>query len=379
MSREVAGTVNGIALVIRRLNTGGAQRVLTIVANSLVQRDRNVYVITYSDAGKDFFRFDQRVHRIVLANGKQSSSVFGKLFGNVFRILALRQILKDLDVSVVVGFITKTNVLLILASAGLKIRTIISERNDPARQSFGWIWDFLRRLLYKKADLVTANSCGALYTMQAYVPDHKLAQVLNPIVWPKGISTEKEFRGVILNVGRLAHQKAHDILIEAFAIVAAKYAECRLVIIGEGELENDLYKQANEFGVADLIDWYSCVQDPFDYYCKSDIFILPSRYEGVSNSLLEAMSCGLPVIVSDASPGPLEYVEHEVSGLVVPVDNSERLADAIELLFTDSELRRRLGEEGRRRVSRCSVENVMEIWEQLLDTFSSEQKMGLHT
>jgi len=88
------------------------------------------------------------------------------------------------------------------------------------------------------------------------------------------------------------------------------------------------------------------------------------------------MSYGLPVIVSDASPGPLEYVEDEVSGLVVPVDNSERLSVAIERLLKDSELRRRLGEEGRRRAFRCSVENVMEIWEKHLDPFSVEQKIG---
>lgn len=370
MNRKVTGTVSSIALVIRRLNTGGAQRVLSILANSLVKKGRTVYLITYSDAGQDFFQLDQGVHRIVLQKVKRSTGVFQKLVGNVLIILALRRTFRDLGVPVIVSFLAKTNVLIILASVGLNVRTIISERNDPTQQSFGWIWDSLRRVLYKRAGLVTANSLGALSAMKTYVPARKLIQVPNPIVWPLNIPSNNRYYGVILTIGRLTQQKAHDILIEAFARVANRLPGCRIFLIGEGELEYDLHEQANRLGVSKRIKWYRTVQNPFEYYNCADMFVLPSRYEGLPNTLLEAMSCGLPVIVSDASSGPLEYVEHEVTGLVVPVGNPDRLADAMERLIGDPALRRRLGEEGRRRVSECAVEKVMEVWEELLGPLS---------
>ena len=86
---------------------------------------------------------------------------------------------------------------------------------------------------------------------------------------------------------------------------------------------------ADELEIASRVDWHGRQPDPFFYYRSSDIFLMPSRHEGSPNALLEAMSQGLPPIVTDCLPGALEVVEHDVTGLVVPVDDPEALASPI--------------------------------------------------
>jgi glycosyltransferase involved in cell wall biosynthesis len=355
-----------IALVISNLNSGGAQRVLTNLANNWALKGRRVCVITYNDGDEDFFALDRSVRRLVIPSLSTSPLLPGSLIANMRRIVAIRTVLREVRAKVTVGFVAATNILVILASLGLGSRVVISERNDPARQFIGWPWDSLRQLLYRFADVVTANSQGALETMNSYVPKHKLLLVPNYVEPPPASVARKKMFPTILTVGRLAPQKAYDILLEAFADQSIRACEWRLAIIGDGKLRESLREQAERLGISNSVSWHGRVHDPFSYYRISDIFVLVSRYEGVPNALLEAMSCGLPIIVSDASPGPLEYIQHEITGLVVPVDNIPCLVEALETLINAPELRRRLGEAARVRVAECNPATVLSIWEGVL-------------
>lgn len=356
-----------IAFIISHLGSGGAQRVLSTLANSWVLKGRRVCVITYNDKDGDFFTLDPAVQRIVIGGVGTSHTLVRGLIRNIHRIIALRRALRETDAKVIVGFVAGTNVLVVLASLGLGSRVIISERNDPARQSFGWLWDRLRQVLYRYADVVTANSQGSLETMRAYVPEQKLALVPNPLDHRTTTASREKTSPTVLTVGRLTHQKAHDVLLEAFAHVSSQAPDWRLAIVGDGKLRGTLHARAERLGISARVDWHGRVSDPFDYYRTTDIFVLVSRYEGIPNALLEAMSCGLPVIVSDASPGPLEFVEHEITGLVVPVDNIPDLVIALERLIDDLPLRRRLGCAARERVAECNLPNVLQVWERVLE------------
>src|SRR5690606_38629302 len=129
------------------------------------------------------------------------------------------------------SFIASTNILTILASRFLPGRLVISERNDPRRQSFGTAWDALRKLLYRQADVVTANSISALEAMRTYVPEGKLQLAENPlpsaVLDRDGILREK----IIICVARLHPQKAHNRLLEAFARLAARFPQWRLSLV----------------------------------------------------------------------------------------------------------------------------------------------------
>lgn len=114
------------------------------------------------------------------------------------------------------------------------------------------------------------------------------------------------------------------------------------------------------------MEFRGCVTDPYPYYRAADIFVLASRHEGMPNALLEAMSCALPSIVTDASSGPLEYVSHEVTGLVVPSENSLALAAAMERLAGDNGLQRRLGLAAKARIGNDGFAQALKVWESVL-------------
>ncbi|RMH88588.1 MAG: glycosyltransferase family 4 protein, partial [Calditrichaeota bacterium] len=242
--------------------------------------------------------------------------------------------------------------------------------NDPARKVLERPWEMLRRKLYRYATLVTANSHGSLQALAAYVDPHKLAFVPNPLTPYRNHRNNYHdplFKfPFILTVGRLHPQKAHDVLLKAFSYLPEHLKEWRLAFLGKGELKPTLQNEAQRLGIADRVEWYGQVQDPFPFYKAAKIFTLASRYEGMSNALMEAMSCGLPVIVSDACPGSLELVEHEKTGLVVPVDDPRALAEAITRLAEDPALRKRLGKAAQQRVADFEVSKALAAWEQTI-------------
>ncbi len=355
-----------IALVISDLGGGGAQRVLTMLANAWANKGKRVCVITLADESSDFFSLDSSVQRIVSGGIHQSSGLFEALSMNFRRIWSLRRSIQSSGAPIVVSFVGTTNLLTIMASVGLGLSIIISERNDPSRQSLGRIWDFLRRRLYKYADRVTANSHGVLEALSGFTPRSKLYYVPNPLVTPDETHQRGKPPLSILAVGRLHEQKAYDILLPAFARIASQAPDWRLDILGDGPLRGQLHQQAGDLNVADRISWHGRVSQPFPFYSSAAIFVLASRYEGTPNAMLEAMSCGLPVIVTNASPGPLEFVEDGVSGLVVQAEDEQALADAMLRLINDADLRRSLSDMARLRVIELELPNALKTWEQAI-------------
>jgi glycosyltransferase involved in cell wall biosynthesis len=216
------------------------------------------------------------------------------------------------------------------------------------------------------ADLVTANSRGAIATLERFVPAEKLAFVPNPVVQGRPSARADLAGPTILNVGRLSPQKAQDVLIAAFAEVAADHPSWQLAIIGTGESEAALRRQTGGLGLADRVHFVGQVADPNPYYQAAEVFALPSRFEGTPNALLEAMSAGMPCIVSDASGGPLEYVDDGKTGLVVPADDSTALAGALRRLIENPELRQALGEAARQRLCGHRAETALEAWTEAL-------------
>jgi len=259
-----------------------------------------------------------------------------------------------------------TAVLTVLAGWGLRLRIVAAERNDPQIQSFGRVWDVLGRFAYRRADRVTVNSRGALASLKAFVSDEKLFYVPNPLR-PASPSPSLHFKApTVLSIGRLHHQKAHDVLLKAFSLFYEKHKDWRLAIMGIGSEEANLHALATRLGIHSNVDWLGQKADPYPWLRAAQIFALCSRYEGTPNALLEAMSCGLPCIVSNASPGPLGLVENGVSGLVVPSEDYVALASALDRLAGDKELSGALGAAARDRAQSYELQIVLKSWDAAL-------------
>ena len=387
-----------IAFVIAHLGSGGAQRVAANAANALVSRGIDIELILLSAAPR-LYALDPRIavrscppllgrakselDRPDTGRGEPErpavqatfvTTIKRRLIGPAFsylhliwQALWLRRALTRPRVDAVLSFLTQTSIVTVLATRGLTVRVAISERNDPRLQRHRSRVEVARRFVYKWADVVTANSRGALASLEAWVPREKLAYLPNPLSLPAE-GAVAELRGpTVITVARLVSQKAIDVLLRAWARAASALPGWRLAIVGGGPLRGELEKLANELGIGDSVDWLGHQDDPFPYVRAAKLFVLTSRFEGTPNALLEAMSCGLPSVVSDASPGPCELVGTDQSaGLIVPVEDSEATARAIVRLAQDEALRLEFGRVARARASEHDISRAMDTWLKIL-------------
>ena len=414
-----SGKKKRLAFVIAHLGPGGAQRVAVNAANALVARGFDVHVtilghrpIVYwvdprivfhssspvtaafpaSDAGSLDDELEQiapvkkeggefakptsllgryvkpYLHPRVLAFGlKMAGPVFSVIWQGR-RTIWLRRTIRKIKPDAVLSFLTQTNILTVLATRGLATHTAISERNDPRLQRHRPRVEFMRRIVYPWADVVTANSKGALDALQAFVPEEKLAFLPNPLADSPSSETFAFTAPTVITVGRLVEQKGIDVLLAAWAKVAASLPDWRLALVGDGPLADELKEQAGKLGVEDSVDWVGHVSDPFPLLRGAKLFVMTSRFEGTPNALLEAMACGLPAVVSDASPGPCELIGTDESraGLIVPVEDANATADAILRLVRQDTLRRRFGLAARERVRAHDADHAIDVWLRLL-------------
>ena len=197
----------------------------------------------------------------------------------------------------------------------------------------------------------------------------KLVYLPNPIEGCIGegtVSNDAQSNDIILAVGRLHRAKGFDVLIDAMAVLKSRYKDYQVWIAGDGPEKDNLQSQAKELAVDQNIRWLGETNELISVYKAASLFIMPSRREGMPNALLEAMSCGLPVIVSNASRGPLEYVVNDETGLIFESGSSNGLADAIETLMSDKDKRQHMGKESLEKVKPFLCSNVIPQWENII-------------
>ena len=186
-----------------------------------------------------------------------------------------------------------------------------------------------------------------------------------PVV-PAAAGTARDRQGFV-TVARLVPQKGIDVLIHALAQTVGEARDWTLTLVGDGPEREALERQVQQAGLQEQVQFLGFRSDPQTFLLQAGVFVLPSRFEGMPNALLEAMAAGLAVVVTDASPGPLEVVVHGVSGLVVPSDDPSALADALDRLAADPLLRERLGGAARETLRQSDWPVVGPIWESLVD------------
>ncbi len=206
------------------------------------------------------------------------------------------------------------------------------------------------RLVWRGAEAVVANSDG----LQALAED--FAPALNFKVIPNGVDVKK-YQPIdrawnpahLLFTGRLVYQKGLDLLLDALSDLGD--LTWSLTIAGDGPELVPLMQQAQSLGLDDRIDFvgWKSRQDLLPYYHEANLFLFPSRHEGMPNSLLEAMSCGLPAIATDIA-GNQELVVDGENGLLLPSEDVDALRDALRALISEECLRAKMGRAARQHI-----------------------------
>jgi glycosyltransferase involved in cell wall biosynthesis len=352
-----------LTLVIASLGAGGAERVLSALANRWHRDGDHVTVVTFAAPGDDFFSLAPGVERVSLDRLAPSRNAVGASFANLARVVALRRAIERTSPDAVVSFIDQTNVLTLAATAGLRVAVVISERIDPARHPLGRVWHFLRRVTYRRATFVVVQHERFSGFFASFVPRRKLRVIPNPIA-AEAMVTSANRALTVVAVGRLTHQKGFDLLLRAFAKASRAHEYWSLILCGEGADRDDLAALAGDLGVAERVifrgrcaNWWNMV--------PAEIFALSSRYEGFPNALAEAMSSGLAVVAFDCSPVIREVIRHRIDGIVVPGEDVLALAGALEELMGGARLRRELAARAPEVRERYSLDRIAPIWRQM--------------
>ncbi|WP_245557318.1 glycosyltransferase family 4 protein [Kaistia granuli] len=354
-------------MVLPSLGAGGSEGVVSFLANIWVERGWPITIVTLeSQATPPYYPLDARIQLVRLNLPVGRYRPLRALWRAVQRVRRLRGEFKRQSPDLIISFLTRTNILTLLAADGLDVRVVISERNNPELQTIGRTWSWLRRVLYPRAFGLVTMTKGA---MELFPQDQRsIGWVIpNQVNLPSDLQPRRGNK-IVAAVGRLVEQKGFDLLLEAFARVAPAHPDWTLVIWGEGPERGRLTAQRDALGLTDRVQLPGVTKRPGLWIETADVFVLSSRYEGWGIVLMEAMAAGLPVISFNCRFGPDEMITHEQDGLLVPDGDVGALAAGLSRLLADEPLRRHLGATAASSALRFSSRRVMVGWDDVVHT-----------
>ena len=347
-----------IVFVIEQLYGGGAERVTAALMNELCKTEEVHLISTYAYDTANDYPTDGRIMRHCFDDhpGSRAQTLLK-------RIGFLRRTICAINPMCVISLAAcGTNALLTAALCGVKTPLILSERNDPTRFPTSWFERLLRLISYHLCEGLVFQTTGA----QAYFPlkiSKKSTIIVNPITGDIPARYEGIREQCIVNCCRLKPQKNLDLLIDAFADIADDYPGLRLEIYGEGPERQHLEAKISNMRLQDRILLPGYTQNAFATMHRAMMFVSSSDYEGISNSMLEALAIGTPTLCTDCPPGGArETITDGVNGLLVPTGDQKALAAAMRRLLDDPQLLEQISRNGHELRKKLSVGQIAQQW-----------------
>lgn len=388
--KEEKSNEKNILILVSRLNTGGAERVAVNIANNFKEKYHNVIVVTYSEkTEKDY---ECRAKQIQIENSK------------IQRVNEIKKIKKKYHITHSISFCTIANFLNVASNNGEKV--IISIRNYLSNSKEKGIKKLQAKVAAKFADkIIAVTKTVGIDQIENYKADKNKVITINnfyeeEIIEGKAkqkILDEKEQKffdthDIVITIGRLSYQKGQWYLIRAFKEVIKECPNARLVILGKGEDKEKLKSLIQKLQLEEYVKLYGFKENPYQYLSKAKVFVLESLYEGMSNVILEAMKCGLPIIATDCLAGNREIlapdtelikhtdkIEFAQYGIIVPVGDGkeykteklnyweEESRKAIIQILKDKELREKYIKQSKIRIKDFEKEKIIEQWYDLIE------------
>lgn len=348
---------------------GGAHKISVMVANYLA---RNGYEVSFavSQIDRVDYPIDDKIKVYCLSDLYNHSNI--RYVNLIKKLRVFRKLCKDENIDIVVGFTSNMAIYSILATIFSKRKALISERTDPHIEPSKKLLRGIRNVLFCFADGVVFQTPGA----QNYYPKmvrKKSVIIPNPVSNTLPSPWIGERKHIIVNFCRIAPQKNLKVLLEAFDIFWSEHQDYRLEIFGDAK-EGDLYKKELEEYAKTL----SCKENIYFYPACSDVhskvvsamaFASSSDYEGISNSMLESLAMGLPVIVTDCENGGERMcIEDGVNGFIVPRKNPVELALAMDRLVKNEMLIRDISSNAIKIKERFSDSIILKSWKKIVDS-----------
>lgn len=347
-------------------NSGGTERVATLIANSLSDKGYHVSFLSLHDGDKPFFLLNPEIQFESLFPHKLT---FKKHYFSVVR--KLRHYLKQSNSDILINVESMLTLFAVPACTRLGIRNICWEH-------FNYFVDNgtkLRILARKVAafccnDVITLTGTDKKYWIENTICRANIISIQNPSPFELKGPKEKVNSKCVISAGRLTYQKGFDLLLRAWAIVIQSRSDWKLRIIGSGEDEKKLRDLCTQLAINNNVDWAGHVNDMNKEYQYTDLYVMSSRYEGLPMVLLEAQSFGIPIVSFDCRTGPAEIINSRCGWLCEDgsvVDLAKKLLEAFSL-FEEAEQYHAYSKAA---ITQCAdkfaLPHIIEKWQNLLE------------
>jgi glycosyltransferase involved in cell wall biosynthesis len=323
-----------ILLLIPSLEGGGAERVFSLLLAHLdcARFELHLGVLQGNGSYMGNVPADVTVHRLNISRVR-------------YALPSLLRLAWRLKPQTILSTLGHLNLALIAAKPLMPRGTRLLIRESAIASSLleDWMrhprfWKFLYRRLYKRADKVVCLSDSMVNDLAEHfdVPREKLVRIYNPVdvkqVRELAECGKNPYSGAgphLVAAGRLTRQKGFDVLLDALPYVRQRFPDVRLTILGQGPLQRELREQSERLKLEEIVSFVGFQSNPWLYLRYADLFVLPSRYEGTSNTLLEALALGKRAVVSDCPGGSREIAEGNEAVVLVPPEDASMLARVI--------------------------------------------------
>lgn len=358
---------------INSMGKGGAERVVSVLSRYFAEDGCEVLVTTQWQEREEYPLSD-KVRRIsvgLTAKDERRSRVY-KAWK---RLWNYRRCIRREKPDLVISFCAKANFRSVYALLGSRIPLLVSVRNDPKKDYAPYARDCAWMEKRASGCVFQTRQAQEFFTeklqKKSRVIENPLSERYLPKDWQYGdilpipaIGREK----TIVTVGRITKQKNQLVLVKAFASLAERFPEYRLLIYGEDS--GDGSKEAiehfcREKGIAERVVFCGLCSHLESAIEHAGVFVLSSDYEGLPNALAEAMALGLPVVSTDCPcGGPAQMIEQGESGILVEVNNEVQMTEAIEKVLTDKNYAAELGSHARHIAERMHPQKIYQEWKE---------------
>jgi len=346
---------------------GGIERVVCNFSENLIEfGEYDVIIISInSKEGLPIYNLPPKV-KLTHLGVRNSRSLLKRCFSYIEAVKKITEICREYDAGIIMGTDTRLNVMLRFVKKK-KLIKIACEHNNYDYATY--YTSLARRFFYTKLNAVV------LLTPKD-AENYSFCKTVKVIPNPLPFKAERVSDlkcNTVMSAGRLEKVKGFDILIEAVSLIKDKCADWKFRVFGEGNEKDSLIRLIVQKNMEDIFEIMPVTKDIEKEYCNSSIYALSSRKESFGLVLLEAKSCGLPVVSFNCPNGPAGIVRDGIDGILVENGNIEALSNAILKLIEDPQLRRQYGQEAVKDVERFSPKRIFDMWEELFTGLIKER------